>query len=555
MNTLKNYLIVLAGIFVLSGHSVIFSQDLRDETIFKALEDELQRNKNELTLADFGQPFFLSYALGESMNFDLVASLGTMINSYVQPRSAVASVRLLLGDYHESSDTRFIGQFVKTAMPVDGNYDISRRNLWLATDIAYKDALQNYMGKQAFLESNPEEPEEERLDDLGKAEPLGKLVENEAGYVLNRRDWEDHLRELSAVFKKYPDLFNSSVSLIGMRMEVYKRTSEGTKVKLPVSYVNLYVQASTTTDDGVRMTDDYSVVAATPQELPDMETLKEQLIQFAGNLNKWRNAEPVTEYYSGPVLFEEQACAQIFIDNLLNRNGLFAYRKSLGDKTERTLGGRIGQKVVDSRITVKNYSTLEQYNHTALAGAYEVDAEGMMPAEELTLIENGMLKNLLNGRVPALNSPHSTGSSRFILTDDDVMFVTAPGTIHVQVNNGTRPEKMKQALLKAAKEEGLNYAYIVRKIAGPASQLYKVDVKDGKETLMHYGELSAIRLSGLKRLPAISARESVMNYILNQRTLSSLIYPSSLLIGDVEIDKMELKKTKNPPLAYPLSGR
>lgn len=61
---------------------------------------------------------------------------------------------------------------------------------------------------------------------------------------------------------------------------------------------------------------------------------------------------------------------------------------------------------------------------------------------------------------------HSTGSSRFVMTGSDIVYATAPGTIHIQVDKGTKQDKMKKALIKAAKDEGLDYAYIRRSIAG-----------------------------------------------------------------------------------------
>ena len=207
---------------------------------------------------------------------------------------------------------------------------------------------------------------------------------------------------------------------------------------------------------------------------------------------------------------------------------------------------------MDNRLTVKNYSTLDKYNGVPLLGAYEIDAEGVVPAKEMTLVDKGILRQMLNGRIPSLKTPHSTGSSRFVMTGQDIVYVTAPGTIHIEVDKGTKQDKMKKALIKAAKDEGLDYAYIVRSMAGTASRIYKVDVKDGSETQVRFGDVSAINLSKIKRVLDISSKENVSNYILNRQVLSSLIYPASILIEDVEINKSEPKKEKEPVLKFPL---
>ena len=148
-----------------------------------------------------------------------------------------------------------------------------------------------------------------------------------------------------------------------------------------------------------------------------------------------------------------------------------------------------------------------------------------------------------------MKTPYSTGSSRYLY--NNVAYTTAPGTIHVQVDKGMKPEKMKKALIKAAKEEGLDYAYIVRRSGGMNSLLYRVDVKDGKETLMRTADVAGITLPKIKRVLEISSKENVSNYILND-VLSSLIYPSAILIEDVEIGEVPLKTEKKPVLAYPL---
>ena len=217
-----------------------------------------------------------------------------------------------------------------------------------------------------------------------------------------------------------------------------------------------------------------------------------------------------------------------------------------------SIAPRMGLKIIDNRLTVKNYSTLSKYNNTPLHGAYEIDAEGVVPPQEVTLVENGILKNLLNGRVPTLNCENSTGSSRYIAFDREIAYKTAPGTIHVSAKNAVKPETLKKNLLKIAKSEGLSHAYIVRKIAGNATRIYRVNVKDGSETLVRTGEIMPITLSHLRRLNAISNKENVSNYLLDGEVISSMIYPSALLLEDIEIKKAEVKKESEPALRFPL---
>lgn len=545
------YILSLLLCFLLLGP--VFAQSEQDQVIFKAMQDELQRNKENLALPGMDKPFYLSYSLGRYRQFEVSGALGAITNSLNLPWRGVGSSQLFLGNYDNTSDSRYIGQFMKVGMPAEADYDMIRQNFWLVTDAAYKWALQESAAKEAALKANPQTPEEAALPDLVKAEPITKIVESKP-YDINMKEWENAIRELSAIFKNYKDIYNSSVGISGLDMEVYKQTSEGVTMKQPVSYVNFYAQGFVNTEDGVRIGDVYSVLVARPQDMPSLEELKKNVTAFAENLIKLKNAPEVEEFYSGPVLFEDGASAGIFTNNLLNQGGLFAYRKADNGRGQaaKTLDGRIGRKIMDNRLTVKNYSTLDKYNGVSLLGAYEIDAEGVVPEKEMTLVDKGILRRMLNGRVPSLKTPQSTGSSRFVMTGSDIVYVTAPGTIHIEVEKGTKQDKMKKALIKAAKDEGLDYAYIVRSLAGMASRIYKVDVKDGSETQVRFGDVSAINLAKIKRVLDISSKENVSNYILNRQVLSSLIYPASILIEDVEINKSEPKKEKEPVLKFPL---
>lgn len=531
-----------------------YAQQDSDKIIFRAMQDEIQRNKEHLALQGMPTPFFLSYALGRYRQFEIVGVLGGITNSYVAPYKSVGSVQVLLGNYEHNSDANYIGQMATAEMPNDINYDVIRRGFWLGSDMMYKWSLQGAAAKEAFLKANPLTPEEEKLADLEKVPSIHKIIDAKAPYNINQAALESMVREVSSVFKNYKNIYNSMVVVTGLGMDIYKQTTDDVTLKQPLSYVNFFARAYVLTQEGVKIEDSFSLLAERPDELPSVEELKKKVTAFADNLMQLKEAAAVDEFYSGPVLFEDAACSAIFTNNLLNNSGLFAFRKPANNQNQshKTLDDRIGRKIIDNRISIKNYTTLDKYNGTPLLGAYSIDAEGIIPAKEMTLVDQGILKGMLNGSIPSLKTPHSTGSSRYMLTNNNIVYTTAPGTIHIQVEKGLKQDKMKKALLKAAKEEGLDYAYIVRKIGGNASQFYRVNVKDGSEKLVRFGDISPIGLSKIKRVLEISSEEKVANYVLNGQVLSSLIYPSSILLEDIEISKRPVKAEKEPVLKFPL---
>ena len=527
-----------------------------EAVIFGAMQDELLRNKEQLKLPVCGTPFFLAYSMKVNSNFEIVGSLGSVTNSFLQDQGAVGNVRLLLGDHHRTNDFIYDGgSGIRTTLPTDGDYNEIRRTFWLATDAAYKTALQQYASKQAYLKSNPKSAEEEQMDDFAAQKVTDEIASGESAFQLDRKMWEQQIARLSAVFCKYPQLQNSSVSLSGIRSVIYKVTSEGLKLREPQGQVTLSATASVLACDGVRLGDVWSLTVADLQDLPAVEELEKQVTAFAESLMHLSQLKPVSEYYAGPILFENAACVQIFQDNLLRPGQLMAWRKQEGAGAMQTFDGRLERKILDGRLTVKNYTGLKSYNGVPLLGHYGVDAEGIAPAKEVVLIENGILRRQLNGRIPTLKAPLSTGSSRFSLALDRVYFSTAPATIHIVGKDGLKTEKMKKALLKAASEENLEYAYIVRKIAGQLSLIYRIDVKTGKETQVRAGEFAGIDLMKLKRLREISAREQVVNYLYNSQCSASLICPEAILMEDVEINVPQLRKEKKDALTFPLERR
>lgn len=545
---MKNILDVL---FLLCLIPLAKAQPLNEEALTKAMHDELQRNYLQLKLANFGTPFFLSYTVGVRTPYEITASLGAITRNNQVAQRISGSINLLLGKQNFTSDVSYNNQGDPVDLPDSGDYNEFRRTFWLATDMAYKKVLKSMTAKQAYLKANPPSPTDAHLGDFSAA-PSKSHLSPMPEYRWYQAEMERLATELSKVFLSYPRLFNSSVSVTAQQMTIYTETSEAITLRESSNFVRLSALASVIARDVVQISDSWTYLVDLPQNLLSPDELKKKLTAFADRLLHLSDVNPFAEYYSGPVLFEDAAAMELFSETLLQPGYITAYRKPEGAKPQAALDGRIGRKVIDSRLTVKNYSSLASYNNTRLLGAYSIDAYGVEPAKEKTIIEDGILLSQLNGRIPAPKAPVSTGSSRFSLASNPVQFITAPGTVHVSLKKRLKPEKMKKALLNAAREEGLDYGYIIRKMNGQASLVYRVDVKTGEETQVRSGELTSLNLAKLKRIREISTKEQVANYLFDHKVLSSVIYPSALLIDDIEMLVPQLRIGKPAALTFPL---
>ncbi len=520
-----------------------------DEVIFGAMHDELQRNLHSLALPGEAKPFYLSYTVGRYRRFQVLASLGGVTNRLQQPWQMTGGTQLMLGDYQHNSDLQYRGQVGTVNLPMEIDSDNIRRGLWAASDQMYRYSLNTLAQKNNFLKANPLPEAEAAVPDMQQLPAVTRIDVRTKPYEVDMPALEKVAGHLSEIFKEYKDLYNSSVVINGTEIDIYRLTTENVKLKSPQGKIGLIVSAEVRTDDGTNLWDSYAFSAETPADLPPLEELEKQIRNFAESLLHLKKAPLVDEYYTGPVLFEDGAVLSIFEKTMLGQGGLIAMRTLAPHPG--LLDQMMGRKIIDSRITVKNYTTLKEYKGVPLQGHYEMDADGVIPPEEITLVDKGIFRNMLNGRFPTLKAPSSTGSSRFMLEPTSLAAVPVFGTVHISVDKGMQPDKLKKELLKAAKAAGLNYAYIVRRISNETSTVFRVNVKDGCETQMRVSQLNIPGLTKLSTLQGISAKENVKNYMLTNCPIS-VIYPSGMIVNDVEIVRPAPKTEKALAIPAPL---
>lgn len=254
---MKKYkLSVVLMFFVALIDLTVCAQKVNHSAIFQAMEDELLRNKEELKLPGYDSPFFLAYSLKYTSSYEIAATLGAITNRVSRLDNVVGSVRLMIGDYHRTNDFIYDGGVgIRTSLPLDGNYNEIRRNFWLATDKAYKIALQQYASKMAYLQSNPKSTEEDRLDDFSRQSVVNEFVVEKVDEQWNQQLYEKRLKNLSAIFKRFPQLQNSMIVLSGVSSYLYKINSDGLKMRFPMGQSSIVVSASVLSFDGVRLSD------------------------------------------------------------------------------------------------------------------------------------------------------------------------------------------------------------------------------------------------------------------------------------------------------------
>ncbi len=548
-----------------------------DSVIFSAMRDELKRNIDHLTAESYEKPFFIAYSIADINNTLVNATLGALNGSGTRNYKDW-QVRVMVGDYDINDENFNYDQPQENVfrssieMPIDDDYEGIRRSLWLTTNNVYHSAAQTYKTKMDLIDHKQLKESDLQIPDFSRAPVVNIKIPSQSTAV-DKEQIEKYTKELSSLFKQFPDIYYSDVTCNIFQSTVYFINSEGTEVKFPYNLSSLTIHAGTMTDDSESIHRKIAYVFNTPDELPDIQLVKNDIQLFLKNLLLLREAERFTEDYNGPVLVLDEAVAKTF-ENVLftGRDQLTTNRESLQsssqmnlyyDKSDNGLESRMNKLILANDLTVTAESPLTEYKGTELLGSFQVDAEGVVPPEKLVLVENGILKTLLNGRTPSRNIPESNGHMRYDYNYGGLAKMVGPGVIKVTSSNPISVKELKDKLIQKAKEEGLEYGIIVKTLEVGSSikqiNIYKISTETREEKLLRSVRIKPPSLNTLKRHQGLSGNLIVHNDILSGSTgrnsepiLSgmpvSFITPDAMLLEDIELESIRKPLTSILPV-------
>ena len=135
---------------------------------------------------------------------------------------------------------------------------------------------------------------------------------------------------------------------------------------------------------------------------------------MAEDLKAIRSAPVLKEDYSGPVLLTGSASpdffARILAANLTGQRGPISDRGLPSGRTSDLLD-RINRPVLPVYLSAYDDPSLQQFGKEPLIGHYDIDDQGV-PARRVSLVESGILTDLLMARRPLPSFPSSNGHGR-----------------------------------------------------------------------------------------------------------------------------------------------
>ena len=521
------------------------SQSEEDALIFSALEDEMHRCQDSLRMADHEAPFYYNYTMSHSMPFSYGAELGEITNEAPNTWFYMLNVDTKLGDYQHTSDMSISPSGFGTGSE-HPSYDLVRRGLWQLTDNDYKGSLRAMATKQNRLSQMPLSPAEAALADMESLPAVTYIGQRTSPVSIPKDELRDLSRSLSTIFSQYPTLHSSLVRISGAIQDTYRLTSEGQRIKVPNDWIEIEAEVSARTNIGVSISDRFNLPYLSAEELiADSANLRQHIRQLA-DLMVARTQAPVNtdEYYAGPVLVEGSRVSSDFYNSFVMPT-ICAGRDFMSSNSLNA--SKLGRRIMDSRLSLYQL-TDSVWKGKRLFGYYPTDAYGVKP-QALTLVENGLFRQMINGRYPALKAEHTTGNMRLNENSSDCV---CPGVLHLSATKTQPKKKLYQELLKLAKSEGYEYAYIIRCIPGMGdSDLYRVDVNTGKETLCFASEIG-ISASDWRQVLGISSEEQIINSRQIGGIPVTFITPEAILFDGIEVQATSPTTEVQPALTYPL---
>jgi len=457
---------LLLGALQSSAFAADANPKINSDVQLRAMLDEMARAKT-LQLNNLDKPYFVQYTIGDGDEVFITAALGGILGSN-RGRSRSPRVDVRVGGYQFDNTNSIFSSFARLGgIPLDDDYLAFRDALWLASDVAYKSATEQITRKRNALR---EIAEPDQTPDFAPAKPV-VVLDDPPHFNIDQHKWEETLRRVSGRFAASPLVTQSFVRFRAISSTYRLVNTEGTVVRIPQELSDVAIRAEALAPDGSRVWDYQTAVGLRVQDLPAPQELETMAASVATELDNLVKA-PIAEDYSGPVLFEQEAAAQMMASTLTDAIRL--QRKPIappgsnnpGTTLESVWSTKMGSKVLPEWLSVIDDPSKEQFHGKVLVGAYKIDDEGV-PAQRVVLVQNGVLKGFLSSREPVKTIDASNGHGRLPGAFGSEEAVAS--NLFVEASSTVKEKEMKAKLLERVKTAGLKYGILIRRLDFPST--------------------------------------------------------------------------------------
>ncbi|MGC2526570.1 MAG: metallopeptidase TldD-related protein [Candidatus Acidiferrum sp.] len=528
--------------------------------LLATMRTELERSMKAFQAQD-PPAYYIGYTVTDTQRAEVSGSNGALLNSN-ENRNRWLEVSVRTGSYdlddtHKVGDRQQTSAGPGTSVPIDDAPDVLRRAIWLETDSQYRAAAEALIKIKSSKEVKVDSVEN-RAPDFSHEQPHTYISEP-VSFTLDRKPWEEKVRAYTANFRQSTAVINSIVTFTAQAQNVFQVTSEGTELQFgQIRYrLELFIQGKA--PDGMDLDRYYNFDWVKPSEAPDDKAV------FAAEATMRKELEglvaaPLVEPSVGPALLTGRAAAVFFHEVFGHRAE--GHRQKDSDEGQ-TFAKKVDQPILPSFLSIVDDTTMKKLGGEDLLGYYEFDDEGV-PAQRVTLVDHGVLKNFEMSRSPLVGFPHSNGHGRRQLGATPV---SRQGNLIVESSKTLTDAQLRAKFIELIKEQGKPFGLLIDDIAGgftftgrgqpQAFQVqplvvYKVFPDGRPDELVRGVDIVGTPLAALTKIVATGDKTEVFNGYCGAESGSVPVSASSpaILTSELEVQKKEAS-TDRPPILPP----
>lgn len=536
-----------------------------DESILQVMFEELDRSYTILQEEE-QPPYYVSYEISQENSLTVNGSFGQVfVENRDQLNRLYLEVRVgsfELDNTHPVPMSGFgfgglLEELDSPGIPLD-HADALRTVLWLETDKAYKQALNDYANVLSGMQSQVEED-----DQSGDFSSAPKET-----YTASSVEFEDNGELLRTKVEQYTSSFSGANHILTNDVSISQAietrwfvNTDGTRIKDVSSLYYISITASSKAEDGMILQRTLTYQGDSPEVIFDDEKIIADTKQLIIDLEALQEA-PVAEPFEGPAILSGRASGVFFHEILGHR--LEGHRQKHVDEGQ-TFKDKVGEVILPVNFSVIFDPTITHYSGAQLAGDYRYDSEGVK-AQRVVVVDRGILKQFLMSRTPIEGFPASNGHGR--KSADANVIVPRQSNMFVEVENAVTPEELEQMLIDQVNEQGKEYGLYVDDIQGGFTNtgrfgpnaysvlpvlVYKIYV-DGTRELIRGVNLIGTPLTTFSRVEQASTEIALFDGMCGAESgwvPVSTVAPS-ILVSQIEVQRADQSRNIPPILPSPV---
>ncbi len=344
---------------------------------FTAMKAELDRSMKTLGTLD-PPAYYIGYTLTDSQRATVSGSNGALLQSD-ENRNRWLEVSVRTGSYDLDNTHKVDGKQPPnggpgTNAPLDDDPDVLRRAIWLETDKQYRAAAEALIkiktGKEVKVQTA-----EGSAPDFSREKPQD-FAGSWVSFTLDRKPWEQKVRDYTTYFRQSPAVINSIVTFTAHAENTLQLTSEGTQLQYgQIRYrLELFIQGKAS--DGMDIDRYYNFDWVNASDAPDDNAVLAASSQLRKEM-EGLVVSPLNDPAVGPALLTGRAAA-VFFHEVFGHRAEGHRQKDVNEG--QTFAKKVGEPILPDFLSIVDDPTLEKLGKQDLLGYYQYDDEGVIGA-------------------------------------------------------------------------------------------------------------------------------------------------------------------------------